>query len=111
MVVITGTVVAVVGIVSLLTGATGSYFLFRDTGNKHVSETNSKIDANGAINNVIVTDIQDRVEIESREILLVLYIMCAIKLIELIYFMYSRHVQNIKKRAINKNIRNQANQV
>lgn len=86
-----------IGIGALLVGATGTYFATRN-GTPLPQHEGTKFDATGTINNVIVTDFQDKVEIESREMMLMLAIICSIKVVEFLYFLYNQHVGNIKRK-------------
>lgn len=86
-----------IGIGALVLGATGTYFFTRGNavGSSH---DGTKLDTTGSINNVIVTDIQDKVEVESREVVILLSIICGIKIIEFLIFLYNQRVNGIKKR-------------
>lgn len=58
------------------------------------SETKT-IDTTGNVNNNVV--INDQVNIYSREITGLLAIICVLKIIEFIYFIYTKHYRRIKK--------------
>lgn len=89
---------------ALLVGTVGTYLAMKGSaGSRH---NGAKVDTTGTINNVIVTDFQDKVEIENKEIVILLSIMCAIKVIEFMYFLYNKHSRNIKKRCEEKQVRN-----
>lgn len=98
-----------VGIGALLAGATGTYFFTRGSDVPH--NNGAKVDTQGTVNNVVITDFQDQVVIENKEILILLYIMCGIKVIEFLYFIYNHHIGNIKKKYENGVVRNAANAV
>lgn len=85
---------AVCGIVG---GTVVSWFTFGSSGKKDEPHHDQKINAEGAINNVIVTDIKDKIEVE-HEVKIILYILCTIKVIALIYFIYRHCVKRCKKR-------------
>lgn len=86
-----------IGVGAFLLGAAGTYFATR-SGTPESSHNGAKLDATGTINNVIVTDFQDKVEIESREMMVMLAVICSIKVVEFLYFMYNQHVGNIKRK-------------
>lgn len=67
-------------------------------GSKAVTEKKA-IDASGAVNNNIV--IEDPVHIRSPMIMVLLWIICVIKLIELALFVYREHKKAIKKKYAN----------
>lgn len=84
-----------IGIGALLVGAGGTYFFTKGGSGSH---NEAKVEAQGAINNVVVTDFQDHVEIKNKEIMILLYIICLIKLVEFLLFIYNRHVNGIRKK-------------
>lgn len=92
----------------LLVGAVGTYFFTRPG---DVPHSEASVKAEGAINNVLVTAVQDSVEIESKEIVILLGIMCSIKVVEFLYFIYSRHVGGIRKKYGERGARNVENPV
>lgn len=62
------------------------------------SSTEKKaVDTTGGVNNNIV--VNGEVDVNSDEVIILLGIICAIKIMEFIYFVYRRHYQNIKKRS------------
>lgn len=85
---------------ALLVGTVGTYLAMKGGARSH--HNGAKVDSTGTINNVIVTDFQDKVEIENKEIVVLLSIMCAIKVIEFMYFLYNKHLRNIKKKCEEK---------
>lgn len=70
-------------------------------GSSDSKEETKTVDSNGNVNNNIV--IQDPVPIHSKDISVVLYIICAIKIFELIIFLYKFHSKNLKKKYANQN--------
>lgn len=95
-----------IGVGSMVVGAASTYFFTRDSGNTH---NDARVEAQGAINNVVITDVQDRVEIESSEILILLSIICGIKVIEFLYFIYNQHVGGIKRKYERRQVQNATN--
>lgn len=85
-----------IGVGALAVGAIGTYFFTRNNaaGSSH---DGTKLETTGGINNVIVTDIQDKVQVESREVIILLSIICGIKIIEFLIFLYKQRVNSIKK--------------
>lgn len=59
-------------------------------------EEHKTIDATGNVNNNVV--IGGQVDVFSLEIVVLLGIICVIKLIEIVYFLYSKCYQRMKKR-------------
>lgn len=63
------------------------------------SKETKSIDSNGQVNNnVVIGKVDGEVDITSAEIMILLGIICLIKIMEFIYFIYRRHYQNVKKR-------------
>lgn len=60
------------------------------------SSEKKTVDSTGAVNNNVV--VNGEVDVSSFEIIILLGIICAIKIMEFIYFIYRRHYQNVKKR-------------
>lgn len=48
-------------------------------------------------NNLVIGKVSGEVDVYSIEIVILLGIICAIKIIEFIYFVYRRHYQNVKR--------------
>lgn len=48
-------------------------------------------------NNLVIGKVNGEVDVYSIEIVILLGIICVIKVIEFIYFMYRRHYQNVKR--------------
>lgn len=62
------------------------------------SKESKVIESAGHVNNnVLIGKVTGEVDVYSIEIVILLGIICAIKIIEFIYFIYRRHYQNIKK--------------
>lgn len=62
------------------------------------SSTEKKaVDTTGGVNNNIV--VNGEVDVSSDEVVILLGIICAIKIMEFVYFIYRRHYQTIKKRS------------
>lgn len=97
-----------IGISALLLGAGGAYLMTRGGGDAHNA---ANVEAHGAINNVVVTDFQDHVEIKNREMMILLSIMCVIKVVEFLYFIYNRRVIHLKRKYEERQARNTPNQV
>lgn len=87
--------IALGAVVCTLGGGIISYFSFG--GSKKVNDSETNISAEGVINNVIVKDIQDKIELEN-PVAIILYILCAIKIIAVIYFVYRRITKHMKKK-------------
>lgn len=68
-------------------------------GSSESREEKKTVDSTGTVNNNVV--VNGEVDIYSTEIVILLGIICALKVIEFIYFIYQRHYKNIKKRFIN----------
>lgn len=67
------------------------------------SKETKAIDSNGQVNNnVVIGKISGEVDVYSIEIVVMLGIICAIKLLEFIYFVYQRHYQKIKRRTLDQ---------
>lgn len=63
------------------------------------SKQTKAIDTNGQVNNnVVIGKFDGEINVYSIEIVVLLGIICLIKIIEFVYFVYRRHYQNIKKR-------------
>lgn len=60
------------------------------------SSEKKTVDSTGTVNNNVV--VNGEVDVSSLEIIILLGIICAIKILEFIYFVYGRHYHNIKKR-------------
>lgn len=60
------------------------------------SSEKKTVDSTGAVNNNVV--VNGEVDVSSFEIIILLGIICAIKIMEFIYFIYRRHYQNVKKK-------------
>lgn len=60
------------------------------------SDEENNIESTGTVNNNVIIDGQ--VDVSSKEIILLLGIICLLKIIEFVYFVYKRHYQGIKKR-------------
>lgn len=69
-------------------------------------EETKAVDSNGNVNNNIV--IQDPVPVHNKDIIVVLYLICAIKIVELIIFLYKFHSNRLKKKYM-KNAQNEQN--
>lgn len=93
-------IIAGVAVATFLIGAVGTYYLTgRSGGGNNMDGGNeNRINTQGAINNVIVKDIQDSVDIENSEIVIILYIICVLNIVEFLYFLYRQHLKNMKKR-------------
>lgn len=64
------------------------------------SDENTKaIDQTSTVNNNV--SVNGEVDVYSIEIVVLLGIICALKIIEFIYFIYQRHYRNVKKRWTN----------
>lgn len=66
------------------------------------SSEKKTVDSTGTINNNVV--VNGEVDVTSLEIIILLGIICAIKIMEFIYFIYRRHYQNVKKRVSTQNV-------
>lgn len=65
------------------------------------TETEEKVvDTTGNVNNNVV--INGQVDVVSMEIVTLLWIICALKVIEFIYFLYTKCYRNMKKRVVEK---------
>lgn len=63
------------------------------------SKTDAKaVDTTGNVNNNVV--INDQVNVYSTEIIVLLGLICILKIIEFIYFIYTKHYHNLKKRLV-----------
>lgn len=95
-----------IGLGTLVTGLTAgiTYWATRASESKMENPSN-KIETSGAINNIVVTDIQDKVEIVNKEMLIALNIICGIKILEFCYFIYRKHVGAKIKRKLRENNR------
>lgn len=91
--------IALGALAGLIGGGVASYFTF---GNKNDSGSEHKISAEGAINNVIVKDIQEKIELEI-PVAIILYVLCAIKILAVIYFIFRRCSKHMKKKYDRKN--------
>lgn len=60
------------------------------------TDVHKTVETQGQVNNNVVID--HAVDVTSDEIIILLAIICAIKIIEFIYFLYSRHSKSIKKK-------------
>lgn len=60
------------------------------------SDDNSKVEHNSNVSSSV--HINDRVDVTSIEILTLLAIICAIKIFELLSFVYRKHYRDVKKR-------------
>lgn len=69
-------------------------------GTESKDETKS-VDSNGNVNNYVV--IQDPISSNSGEIKILLYVICIIKIIELLIFIYKFHRKNLKRKYTNPN--------
>lgn len=69
-------------------------------GTESKDETKS-VDSNGYVNNNVV--IQDPISSNSGEIKILLYVICIIKIIELLIFIYKFHRKNLKRKYTNPN--------
>ncbi len=65
------------------------------TESKHESKA---VDTNGAVNNNLVIQGEMPIQVHNMEILILLYIMCALKVLEFLYFVYTKHSRKLKKR-------------
>ncbi|HBK84076.1 MAG TPA: hypothetical protein DDZ41_10870 [Flavobacterium sp.] len=65
-------------------------------GTSESKEETKTVDSTGEVNNNIV--IQDPVQIHNKDITTVLYIICAIKIFELLVFVYKFHAKSMKKK-------------
>lgn len=99
-------VIATIGAGALIVGAVAGYFLAGNNGHTEagISGSVNNISALGTINNVVVTDVKDKVEIENKEMLIVLCIICGIRIIEFLYFVYREHINNMKKKYASKQV-------
>lgn len=68
----------------------------------NTSSEKKAVDSTGTVNNNVVVTAESlgEVDVTSSEIVIFLGIICAIKIMEFIYFIYKRHYRNVKKRAI-----------
>lgn len=87
------------GLGSSVISAIGTY-LFTKSGDS-VHKT-ARMGTQGTTNNVV----QDQVEIESKEIPILLGIICGIKVIEFLYFMYNQHIDGIKRKYEKRQVQN-----
>lgn len=65
-------------------------------GGSHSTEEVKAVDSSGAVNNNIV--FTDPIRISNKEIVLLLSIICVIKIVELLFFVYREHKKNLKKK-------------
>lgn len=70
---------------------------------KHVE--NKQVDSTGAVNNnVVITGVTDTVEVENEVLITIaylLYVIVALKVIELLYYAFREYKKSLKKRYIN----------
>lgn len=99
-------VAGVASTITLVAGSVGTYWLtHRNSEEKTINTTNSNqnIDAHGAINNVIIKDIQDKIEFENKDVIIMLYIMCGIKIITFLIYIYIKFKKRIKSKYVGNN--------
>lgn len=65
-------------------------------GSKDSKEETKTVDTAGAVNNNLV--FQEAVPIHSDQIVILMYIICGIKIVELLLFFYKMHLRRMKKR-------------
>lgn len=70
-------------------------------GNNDSKEETKTVDTTGNVNNNVI--IGEPVKIHSNEIIMLLYIICAVKIIELILFFYKVHLKRVKKKYLKAN--------
>lgn len=68
----------------------------------NTSTEKKTVDSTGTVNNNVV--VNGEVDVTSLEIVILLGIICAIKIMEFIYFIYKRNYHNIKKRASTQSV-------
>lgn len=71
-------------------------------GSEEKIEKNGETSNNNVNNNVFVAN-QDPINIHNNEIVIILYIICAIKIIEFVYFLFNKYSSCLKKKYNNKN--------
>lgn len=59
--------------------------------------TSKEVDSTGPVNNNIILDTTSTINTHSFEIVIMLAIVCAIKILELILFIYFKHRRGLKK--------------
>lgn len=69
-------------------------------GSSESKEESKVIDSNGQVNNNIV--LTESVDIKNLEIVVLLYIICIVKFLEFIVFVYKCHQKHIKKKYRNQ---------
>lgn len=67
-------------------------------GNNESKTENKAVDTNGNVNNNIVVKIEDEVNTYGSEIILLLAIIGAIKILEFVYFLYREHNRKLKRK-------------
>lgn len=97
--------------VSLVVGAIGSYYFF---GGKPKSSYNtptdhSVINNTGSVNNVLINN--DTITVEYYELIVAIYIICALKIFEFIYFAYVVLMKKLEKKFKTKHINNNSNNI
>lgn len=65
-------------------------------GGKSSVEEHKDVDTSGQVNNNII--LKEAVDIKNGAMLTCLYIICGLKIIEFILYLYTNHVKHIKKR-------------
>lgn len=66
-------------------------------GGKQSAQEKKTVETNGSVNNNFV--IEDSVQIHNKEMMVILYIICAIKIFELLLYIYKSHTKRIRKGA------------
>lgn len=59
--------------------------------------TSKEVDSTGPVNNNIILDTTSTINMHSFEMVVMLAIICAIKILELILFIYFKHRRGLKK--------------
>lgn len=60
------------------------------------------VDATGTVNNNIVVQEEHTIDKYSREIVIMLLILCVVKILEFIYIVYREHTKKLKKRYVSR---------
>ncbi len=76
-------------------------FIYKAKMGNSDSKESKTVDSNGNVNNNIV--LQESIPIHSNSIVTILTIICAIKVFELVLFLYKLHLKKIKRKYVNPN--------
>lgn len=94
---------ATIALISVIAGGIGGYYMF---GGKNKSEAagidHSVVNNTGNVNNVLINN--DTITVEYMELIVAIYIICAIKSFEFIFFVYTLIMKRLEKKFKNKHL-------